>query len=373
MPRTPAWRDEAASALVLKHLDLLDPPGPVLVLQDPRPDVATALEARGRRVVRWQRRAFGGRPASPWPPPADEGGEGHDGYGAAFLRLPSGKDELEMAVHAAVHRLRPGAPLFVYGAKDEGAASAPGRMEPVLERVGTVATGGRCRLLEGWRTRDPAGPPHLRAGLSAWRIETSPPLLDMPWDRWVTYPGLFAAGRLDEGTALLVETLEGQAGPAEGDPPPRLLDFGCGDGVLAAVMRSWRPELSCDLLDVDAVSLAAAEENLSAGPVGTTGGATGEIRLVLGDGLDAVRGREYDLIVANPPYHEGKAETTDEVQALALHAPTVLRAGGMLWMVVQRRMPAEPWLRTSFRDVEAVADRGAFRVWRVRQPVPAGG
>lgn len=247
-----------------------------------------------------------------------------------------------MLVHAAASVLAPGGELLVYGANDEGARSAPARIEPVFGETMTVAVKRRCRVV---RAERPDEVPGLRGSLAAWRHEWTLELAgrERPW---VSYPGLFAHGRLDDGTSLLLDVLTVPSGSV------RVLDYGCGTGILGGALRARNPELGVDLLDADAVALEAASENVPGG------------RPVLGDGLDAVRDARYRRIVSNPPYHEGKAETLRVVERLIADAPARLTDGGALEMVVQRRLPVERPLREAFSEVEAVAETGTHRVWR---------
>lgn len=247
-----------------------------------------------------------------------------------------------MLVHAAASVLPAGGELLVYGANDEGARSAPNRIEPVFGEATTVAVKRRCRVV---RAERPDEVPGLRGSLDAWRREWTLELAGRE-RRWVSYPGLFAHGRLDAGTALLLEALTAPLGGA------RALDYGCGTGILGGALRTRNPEVEVDLLDPDAVALEAASENVPGG------------RPVLGDGLDAVADRRYRRIVSNPPYHEGKAETLRVVERLIADAPARLTHDGALEMVVQRRLPVERPLRKAFAGVEAVAETGTHRVWR---------
>lgn len=333
-----AWRNEAAAELAARHLPHVVDEGPVLVMADPLPRVAGVLGAAGLDVETWHRRAFDGRSASPWPPPGP--------FAAVALRLPRAKDELEMAVHAAAASLRPGGRLAVYGATDEGIKSAPRRIEPLLENVRTAGVGNRCRVLVAER---PEHVPGLRPDLVAWRETFDPPVpgLEGPW---VSYPGVFAHGRLDAGTALLLDHLPTVATGA------RVLDFGCGSGIVAAVMRTRVPGARVHLLDVDAVALAAAEENVPGAP------------RILGDGLAAAGELRFDLVVTNPPYHTGKAHTLDVVEALVRDAPGYLRPGGRLVAVVQKRLPLGDLLEARFRSVRSVADDRLYRVWEAKKP-----
>lgn len=332
------WRNEAAAGALARYLDAAPVRGPTLVLGDPDGGATRAVEDAGARARRWDRRLREGAEVSPWPP----GGP----FAAAVLRLPKAKDELEMLVHASAARLEPGGTLLVYGANDEGIRSADRRIAPLLGDVRTVMTKNRCRVLRAVR---PEELPGLRDDLRAWRRSWSFEVGGRTLE-WMSYPGVFAHGRLDAGTALLLESLP--------TPPPesRVLDFGCGSGVVGGVLLEREPTLEVELLDVDAVALEAARANVPGA------------RTVLADGLSAVEGERYDRIVANPPYHGGKAETTGTVEELIEGAPALLGPEGALVLVLQRRLRVREDLESSFTVVESLAADATYRVWLCRSP-----
>jgi len=328
------WRDEVAAGLMAKTLSGIAMTGSVLVMLEDRDEVAGAVLAAGGRPHAWHRMAREGRVASPWP----DGGP----VAAATLRLPKAKEELEMAVHAAAASLQAAAPLWVYGANDEGAGSAEGRIREILGSATTVASGGRCRVLESMRPEDMPG---LLGTLDTW--QTSFPL-DAPHlpATWKTLPGVFAHGRLDAGTRALMETIPMLSAGA------RVLDFACGSGLLGGYVAARQPEVSVDFLDADTVALEAVEANIP------------EARTILSDGLRELGDRRYDLIVSNPPYHEGKDETSRVLEELARGAPAHLTEKGTLLLVTQRRLPVQVHLEAVFGTVQAVFDDGPHRIWR---------
>lgn len=343
-------RSEGVMDALARHLEATSLEGPVLVLADTDPAAGRLLEERGARVEWWSRRVARGATVSSWP---------RGSCRTAALRLPRAKDELEMLVHAAASVLESGGTLLVYGANDEGVRSAPSRIEPVFGSVETVAVKSRCRVL---RARRPADVPGLRGELEAWRstwrlrIEGR----EAPGDRssggrvidrpWVSYPGVFSHGRLDAGTRLLLEVMDS---PEEG---ARVLDYGCGSGVIAGVLLARSRDLDLHLLDADAVALAAARENVPGG------------RTILADRMGAVGDTRFDLVVSNPPYHRGKAEDRRILEALVRESPEHLRSGGALVMVVQRRFPVGEALGASFRRVEVLGEDATYRVWRGERP-----
>ena len=328
------WRDQAAAELMSEGLGRAKICGNVLVMLEHLPGVASAVKEAGGRDRPWHRLAREGRSASAWTPAGP--------FDAATLRLPKSKDELDMAVHAAASVLEVGAPLWVYGANDEGAGSAGAIIEPVMGPTRTVESGGRCRVLEAIRQVDAPNP---RGSLDEWRRSTS---LEFPGGprEWISYPGVFAHGRLDQGTGALVEATR-TLPLAE----RYVLDFACGSGVVGAFLMALESTARVDFLDVDAVALAAAGDNVPGA------------RLIPSDGFDALEHERYDLIVSNPPYHEGKAQTGGVVERLVRGAPDYLVDGGSLMLVTQRRFPLAALMKSSFETVEVSLDAGPHRVW----------
>ena len=359
------WRSQAVVEALSRHLEVAPPTGHVLVLADLDAGAARLFESGADRVTRWSRVVTPGAVVSPWPPSGS--------WGTVALRLPRAKDELEMLVHAAASVLEPGGVFLVYGANDEGIRSAPSRIEPLFGGVDTVAVKSRCRVLRARRPDDVEG---LRRSLTAWRETWRLSYAGLERE-WVSYPGVFSHGRLDPGTRLLLDSMDptasidsmdfaGSRGSEAAFPEDlRVLDYGCGSGVIAGVMERRLAEATggsdrtadsrLHLLDADAIALEAARENVPGG------------RFILADGLAALDDA-YDLIVSNPPYHRGKAEDRGVLEALVREAPSHLREGGVLVMVVQRRFAAEALLERAFDHVGILGEDSTYRVWRGTGP-----
>ena len=336
--RDPEWRDRSSSDLLLRHLSGVELSGPALVIEDPLGNVAEGLTSAGHEVMTWNRRVYRGKGGDPWPYPGP--------FSLAALRLPRGKDELLMSFHAAASVLLPGGSILVYGARDEGIQGAMGSLEILFADPETVAIGGHCRVLRGVRR---AGNPELRTPLVQWRSHLSLEHPDLP-SSWVSYPGVFAHGRLDEGTRLLLGALPSLPRGA------RVLDYGCGSGVVGYVARNRGEEVRVELLDVDAVALEAARENVP------------DCVFHLHEGLPPEGYGPYDAIFSNPPFHKGKAEDPELIVSLVMGAPALLGRRGILVFVAQRRLSLEGALQDAFRDVTVLAQDSTFRVWKGQRP-----
>jgi len=336
----PNTRDDDATTVLLDALPPLDVGGSVLVVGDRTGRVAPDLRNRSLEVTLWNRRAQANRPGTPWPAPGP--------YDAAVVRLPRIKAELEMTIHAVAAQLRPGAPLYVYGANDEGIKSAPSRMEPLLGEVVSIDARKHCRVVEALR---PEELPGLKQSLDDFKSSLTLDLPEGPVEH-ASYPGVFAKGQLDPGTAALLEALP----PIS--PKVRLLDFACGAGVIGGSLKRRRPEIQVWMTDIDAVSVEAAKQNVP------------EAQVACGDRWAAVQAiRHFHLIVSNPPIHTGKGRDYSILTDLAEGAPMRMRDKGQLWIVVQRQVPADVALKEVFSRVTMAWQDTRYRVWCAENPI----
>lgn len=304
-----------------------------LVIDDLEGHLERELRAQGVKTTRWCRFSFGQQQGQAWP----EAGP----YDVVYLRLPRVKASFELALHAAWSVLAPQGQLWVYGANDEGIKSSPKLMEPLFGAVTTRDTRRHCRVL--WTRRPSAEPAQgLRAPLSAHQ-QSIEALVGQ--GQWVSYPGVFARGALDDGTKMLLEVMPTPK------PGERVLDFACGLGVIAAEALKRQPQAAVHMLEADAIALEAARQNVP------------QAKALLSDAWHQCGHDDFSLIVSNPPIHRGKSEDYEALLALIEGASARQRAGGQLWMVVQRQVPVAPLLEARYGQVEVVKQDGRFRVW----------
>jgi 16S rRNA (guanine1207-N2)-methyltransferase len=172
--------------------------------------------------------------------------------------------------------------------------------------------------------------------------------------RLQTQPGVFAHRDLDEGTRLLIEAMQVS-------PTARVLDWGCGYGVIGIVAAKLATRGHVTLVDSDIRATRLTQRNLE-----TNGVENAEI--VLGDGVhDLPPKTRFDVILSNPPTHSGR-EVLDDLVASAYKA---LRPRGRLYLVINRLLSLRREVDSVFGNSETVARHKGFVVIRAVK-VPKG-
>jgi len=171
--------------------------------------------------------------------------------------------------------------------------------------------------------------------------------------RILTATGIFSSKRIDNGTRLLVESMDV---PSTGS----LLDLGCGNGVIGVVAASTEPSLRVTLTDVNSRATMIAAENVARMRLGNVEVLTGDLYQPVGD-------RRFTTVVSNPPISAGMRKV---VEPLVSGAVEHLEAGGLLQLVVQSNKGGRTVARfiDEYFGEHSVASKGSgYRVLTARR------
>lgn len=268
-----------------------------------------------------------------------------------ILVQPREKALLDLLLDLCRSVLEPGGTLWLAGENRAGIKSAGKRLALHFSRWHKVDSARHCTL---FRAEDPASedPFSLDAHDTNWPLDVAGSKLTVH-----SLPGVFAHGRLDAGTRLLLETLS--APPTAETVSGRMLDFACGSGVIGAVLASLCPVTELTLLDDFAPALESARRTLEAN--GLKG------RLVASDGMTELLGESqdarFDRVVSNPPFHRGVAQQLDTAQRFIRDSRRVLAPGGRLCLVANAHLPYGRWLSELYGDVQVIASDRAYNIW----------
>ena len=175
------------------------------------------------------------------------------------------------------------------------------------------------------------------------------------WGHWLELTsgsGVFAQGRLDIGTGVL---LREEAPP---ETAREALDLGCGYGVIGLAIALAVPGVRVTAIDVNERALLLARENAEQMGVGD------RFRALLPAQVDPEA--TYDEIWSNPPIRVGK----DALHDLLLQWLPRLRPGGRGVMVVGKNLGSDSlakWLGEQGYPTVKQASAKGFRVLESRR------
>ena len=157
-----------------------------------------------------------------------------------------------------------------------------------------------------------------------------------------TREGLFSPEHVDRGTLAML----GQVHIA---PGMRIMDLGCGCGVVGIVAAKIAGEENVFLSDVDPMAVEVARRNAERNGVGG-------VRFFVSDGFRDVDANGFDLILSNPPYQTDFSVAKGFIEK----GFNRLKIGGRLYMVTKRREWYKNKLISVFGGVEIREKDGYF-------------
>lgn len=169
--------------------------------------------------------------------------------------------------------------------------------------------------------------------------------------QFCSLPGVFNHGKLDIGTALLLENLKHVQQGA-------VLDFACGAGIVGSFLLQQQPTLKLFSSDVSALAVASTKATLQLNQQAAT--------VLAADGMPDGTPL-FDHIVSNPPFHTGLKTDYSVAQKFIDDSKAKLKSGGSLTLVANAHLPYAEWLKATFNNVKELARRQGFVVYVSRK------
>ena len=167
----------------------------------------------------------------------------------------------------------------------------------------------------------------------------------------------FGGPTLDHGSRLLLETLRSDPpGERAEGAPARIVDLGCGNGVLAvSAARLWP---AARVIATDQSAAAALATELTADAAGVND----RVEVHRGDALEAVPDGWADLILLNPPFHTGATVHAGVAHRLIKACTRALAPGGELRIVFNSHLRYRPLVTQVIGATREVARDRTFTV-----------
>ncbi|KAB3519170.1 methyltransferase [Corynebacterium sp. zg254] len=282
----------------------------------------------------------------------------------AIGRLPKALSALEeWATGCARH----GVPRLILGGVNKHMTKS---MNAVMERFFSVVHGlrgkGKNRCLEatvpkdGVQAYEPATQRYCGATLhghggvfSGAKPDRGGQALAAAALQWLERAGTIRDGS-GSGTGNGSSTSDGNGASGAGRSHLNIVDLGCGNGtVTAAMLASGHTGMRIAATDVDldaVLSASGAMEGNSA------------VTVTWDDAAGALEAETQDLVLLNPPFHEGTRIDPTLVQPLLDASARLLRPGGTLLFVHNAHLRYRPVVEQRFGTVIQVSRDATFTV-----------
>ena len=266
--------------------------------------------------------------------------QGH--FDQVVIFVPKSKELLNYLLHVVVSHLKPGQDIFLVGEKKGGVERAAKQLQQYGKSL-KLDSARHCQLWQ-MKIEKTEQLKTLDHWLKTYTIQVNQDQLHI-----CALPGVFSQNHLDIGTAVLLPYLnQVKSG--------KIADFGCGAGVISAYLAKLHPNQQIFALDVDAFALRSTEltfqkNNLDLNQL--------QLQPVTGF-IDAPT--DFDVIVSNPPFHQGIQTNYTASEELCQRAKLHLNSSGELWIVANRFLNYPHLIEQNFGQCTVKTDQQGFKV-----------
>ena len=255
----------------------------------------------------------------------------------------------------ATYALKPAGRLYVVGAKDRGILTIAKRMQSLFGNLETLIISKGHRVV--CSHEEPNSPDlhsqNVGVPLAGTLANATGATLAKPVPNLL--PTTFAGDKMDEGTRLLIESLEVHTTDIA-------LDIGCGTGYIGMHIAHLARKGHVTMVDASLVAVDVAQNLIE------QSGMT-NVQVLASNGTQAVKAQRFDLVVTNPPFHLGGIQTIEIGERFIREAAQVLRPRGRFYLVANRFLKYESTLRACFHTVEEVGGNTRYKVLLATNPI----
>jgi len=168
-------------------------------------------------------------------------------------------------------------------------------------------------------------------------------------------PGVFSREKLDIGTQVLLGHLPQ---PLAGE---RIIDLGCGTGVIGALLAQANPNCQVYLTDESALAIASTKMTFDQNQLSNA-------HFLQTDCLQGLPHRDFQKIFCNPPFHQQNVQTLSIATTMFQQAAQCLTTDGEFYVVANRHLNYAGILHRYFDQVRSISADPKFTVWLARLP-----
>ncbi|NQZ86300.1 MAG: methyltransferase [Colwellia sp.] len=178
---------------------------------------------------------------------------------------------------------------------------------------------------------------------TVWPLESTPFIIS-------NHSGVYAREKLDIGARHFMKNLP------EVKSGMRVIDLGCGNGVIGLTVLAQQPEAMVTFVDESYMAVDSAKENISK----NLPDLFQQCEFTINDCLADVEPNSVDLVLCNPPFHQQNATTDHIAWQMFRDSHRVLKKGGELRIIGNRQLGYHIKLKRLFGNEKIIASNDKF-------------
>ncbi|MDR6687611.1 16S rRNA (guanine1207-N2)-methyltransferase [Arthrobacter sp. 1088] len=267
------------------------------------------------------------------------------GANLVLMQLPKSLAELEENADAVARYAAPDAVLLAGGRVKHMSLGMNGVLERYFSSVQPQLARRKSRVLVASNPKP---------------VSTDPPypVVEQLPELGITvcaHGAAFSGARLDIGTRYLLTFLDRMP------EVRRVVDLGCGTGILATMFARHQPTAGVVATDQSAAAVASAMATAAANGLGD------RVSVIHDDAMSTFDPGSADLVLLNPPFHLGASVHAGAALKMFQAAARVLAPGGELWTVYNSHLQYRPSLERLIGPTVEEGRNPKFTVTRSRR------
>ena len=286
-------------------------------------------------------------------------------FDAVVIYFPKSKDEFNFTLHNVLALTKLDAPIWVVGDNKGGVKTCDKMLQQFCPKARKINSAKHCALYQTSLQTKPTAFDinkwfkHFELTINGKTIKVS------------SLPGVFSHGSLDIGTDILLNNLPIQ-------PAGKILDFGCGVGIIGSFLAAINPSIEVTGLDVSALAITSSEQTFA------NNGVNG--KCILSDGLSellftkssgqsmdssgqsiASSGQsKFNQVIINPPFHTGIKTDYAVTEGFIAQIKQFIEPRGSLTIVANSFLKYQPLLEQQFGSFNTVFKDKRFSVYHAQ-------
>ena len=263
-----------------------------------------------------------------------------------IIAFPKSKAELNFTLAMITHCINEKTKIILVGEKKGGIQSAAKLTQNIFSCCQKVDAARHCLLFVGlFQPEKLSDVFNLQDWFKKYQITVEGIQLTI-----ASLPGVFSQQKLDVGTALLLSNLPNKMAG-------KVLDFGCGAGVISCFIGKKFGETNLSLLDVSALALTSAQESLA------LNGLSGNV--FPSNSLSDVN-EHYQYVVSNPPFHQGVKTHYQASEDFLAGINKKLNKQGNITIVANSFLRYQPIMETYIGNTRVITKDKGFTIYRAQ-------